>query len=249
MTLWPSKGFMPMRELPKPKALRRVTWSFGTLSCGLGRVHARRRTQRPGTLGAGARQHARIVGEEDDGEMEGVRELEEVRGLLGGGRVDGAGAHRRLVGDGQQGSPPEPRQGGYQRASVQGLELEQTGVIEDQLEHRTDVVGPLARLREALEDPLESSFSGSPGIGARALPGAGLGGRRASGARTRRPRPRSSPARGRHRSRERAWRLRRAPACRPAHRVAAATSGGPAENSEADSVATTTSASMAHSAP
>ena len=88
-----------MTELPNPKALRSVTWSFGTDSrCCAANIRAAARSAPSrsafvpaSTPGLSARNTHR--------QMEGVGDVEEVRGLLRGCGVDGAGPYARVVGD------------------------------------------------------------------------------------------------------------------------------------------------------
>src|SRR5690606_3650486 len=65
----------------------------------LGDEHPGAGTQDAGTLGSAAGQHPRVVGDQQQRQVERVGELDEPGRLLGGGDVDRAGAYLWLVGD------------------------------------------------------------------------------------------------------------------------------------------------------
>ena len=89
-----SKGFIARIDEPKPYALRTVTCSFGTRSRACTANRRARGAQRAVAFGGRADGDTGRVGEKHHGKMERVGDLEEVRGLLRRGAIDGTGAHR-----------------------------------------------------------------------------------------------------------------------------------------------------------
>ena len=71
-------------------------------------VHARALAQDACLLRLAAGQHARIVGQEDERQVERVGDGDEVRGLVGAVGVDRAGQHLRLVRDDRDRMAAEP---------------------------------------------------------------------------------------------------------------------------------------------
>ena len=130
MIVWPSNGFIAMIDEPKPNALRRVTWSFGTVRrCCTANMRAAV-AQDPLSLGERARQHPGIVGQEDTGKPEGPDDVEEVRGLVGGGAVDGPRHHTRVVGHDGHTLAAEAGQGGHDGSPEGRLDLEKRPLVD-----------------------------------------------------------------------------------------------------------------------
>ena len=80
------------------------------LRCGRQRlrgVHARALAEDASLLRLAARQHTRVVGQEDEREMERVGDRDEVRGLVGAVGVDRTRERRRLVRDDRDRMPAE----------------------------------------------------------------------------------------------------------------------------------------------
>ena len=105
---WPSNGIMPITIEPKPYALRSVTSNFGTVACDCAaymRAPLRRIAAFSDALPG---EHAGVVGEEHERDVERVGHGDEVRRLVGAVGVDRAGEDLRLVGDDRDGVPAEP---------------------------------------------------------------------------------------------------------------------------------------------
>ena len=112
---------------PNPYALRRVTCSLSVVAAvWAANIRAPLRST-PAALGAAAGQHAGVVGQEDERQVEGVGHHDEVRRLVGGVGVDRAGQHLRLVGDDRDGMPAEVGQRADDRPAELRLDLEPVG--------------------------------------------------------------------------------------------------------------------------
>lgn len=92
------------------------------------------------TLGAATGQHAGVVGQEHNGQMERVCHHDEVCGLVGGVRVDRARQHPRLVGHNRDRMAAQMRQRADDRHTELWLHLEPFGAVEDHIEHRAHVI-------------------------------------------------------------------------------------------------------------
>ena len=112
---WLSKPIMPITIEPKPYALRSVTSNLGDGRHRLRREHARAAAQDAAPLRRGAGQHAGVVGEEDQRQVERVGDGDEVRGLVGAVDVDRARDHLGLVGDDRDRVAAEVRERGDHR--------------------------------------------------------------------------------------------------------------------------------------
>ena len=91
--VWPSNAARAITSEPNPYALRSVRWIFGVVApdCAANIRAPLRRT--PGLLRPRTREHAGVVGEEEQRQVERVCDRDEVRGLVGGVGVDRAGHH------------------------------------------------------------------------------------------------------------------------------------------------------------
>ena len=90
---------MPITIEPKPYALRSVTSNFGAVASVCAAYMRAPLRRMPCLLRRAARQHARVVGQEHQRQVERVGDGDEVRGLVGAVGVDRAGHRQRLVRD------------------------------------------------------------------------------------------------------------------------------------------------------
>lgn len=118
---------------------------------GLGGEHPGTGPQHPRALRAAAGQHAGIVGQEHDRQVERVGHHDEVRRLVRGVGVDGTGQHLRLVGHHRNRMVAQMRQGADDRAAEPRLDLEPVGPVEDDVEHRAHVVDAAVVARHDVE--------------------------------------------------------------------------------------------------
>jgi hypothetical protein len=109
---------------------------------GLGGEHPGTTAQHATALGAAARQHSRVVGEENDRQVEGIGHQDEVRCLVGGIGVDGPGQYLRLVGHDGDGMPAKVCQRADDRLAERRLHLKPVRTVENDVEHRAHVVHP-----------------------------------------------------------------------------------------------------------
>ena len=102
--------------------------------------HAGGVAEDPLSLGEGAREDARIVGQEDAREPECPGHVEEMGRLVGRRAVDRARHHARIVGHDGDAPPAQLGQGGDDRSPERRLDHEQRAVVDDRLKHRADRV-------------------------------------------------------------------------------------------------------------
>ena len=148
---WPSNGIMPITIEPKPYALRSVTSNFGTSPASARRTCARPCAGWPAFSDALPGQHAGVVGEEHERQVERVGDGDEVRGLVGAVGVDRAGEHLRLVGDDRDRWPPS-RQSAQMTTAEVGLHLEARAGVEHDVDHLAHVVDAPAVAGDEVED-------------------------------------------------------------------------------------------------
>ena len=95
--------------------------------------------------------HARVVGQEDERQVERVGDGDEVRGLVGAVGVDGAGQHQRLVRDDRDRVAAEAGERADERRAEVGLHLEARAGVEHDVDHLAHVVDAPAVARDEVE--------------------------------------------------------------------------------------------------
>ena len=103
-------------------------------------------------FGRGAGQHPGLSARKTHGQPEGPGHVEEVRRLVGGVTVDGAGQHARVVGHHGHTASAEVGEDGHDRTSEAGLDLEQLAVVDHLGQHRADGIGLAGVGRDQPED-------------------------------------------------------------------------------------------------
>ncbi len=91
--------------------------------------HAGGMAQDPLSLGERACEHPGVVRQENTGKTERAGHVEEVRDLVGGRAVHGAGHHIRIVGDDGHALPAQTGQSGHDRSPERRLDGEERPVV------------------------------------------------------------------------------------------------------------------------
>lgn len=106
-----------------------------------------------GLLGFGTDHEARRVAQRQQRQPVRVAQLHEARGLVGGGRVDGAAQVARVVGDAAEGAPFDADQRGQDAAAEGGAQFEHRAGVGQRLDHGAHVVAAQPVLRDHMAQP------------------------------------------------------------------------------------------------
>ena len=98
--------------------------------------HACGMAQDPLSLGERARQHARVVRQEDTGKAEGASHIEEAGRLVGRRAVNGSRHHLRVVGNDGDALPAQTGQNSDDGSAECRLDREKRPFVDQRFEHR-----------------------------------------------------------------------------------------------------------------